>query len=311
VKVRGSDRLVYWLARAAIGAAARVPQWLGYTCADSLGRLFFRCDRRRRGYALRLLGNAFPQLGERELLRIGSRATGNLFKVPLDMARLTRLLARGGRIETVLDYGQARQHLAIARPWLGLSAHLGNWEMAAIGVAQFVGTAEAVGRIARNPLLERWILANRNRGGLTIHPRRGGIRGLAKALEAGQVGLMVVDQNQRLRGVFAPFFGEIASCERGAVTLALRRGYPIVVGVALRRGRGFRFDFVTAEPFVLERTGDKQKDLYAAVVRVNQVIEGLVRRAPEQYLWIHDRYRTQPRAGDAVEVEGDDLDAEQ
>ena len=312
MKVRGFDWLVYWLARAAIGTAARVPQWLGYTFADWLGRLFFLCNRRRRGYALRLLRNAFPQLSERELLRIGSRATGNLFKVPLDMARLTRLLARGGRIESVMDFGQARRQFSIAPPWLGLSAHLGNWEVGAVAVAQLAGTAHAVGRIARNPLLERWILANRSRGGLTIHPRRGGIRGLAKALEAGHVGLMVVDQNQRLRGVFAPFFGEIASCERGAVSLALRRGYPILVAVALRRGRGFRFDFVATEPFVLERPGDKQKDLYAGVVRVNQVIEGLVRRAPEQYLWIHDRYRTQPRAGSAaadVDVDGD-LEAE-
>lgn len=311
MKVRGSDLLVYWLARAAIGTAARVPQWLGYTFADWLGRMFFLCNRRRRGYALRLLRNAFPQLSERELLRIGSRSTGNLFKVPLDMARLTRLLARGGRIETVLDYGEARQHFSTAPPWVGLTAHLGNWEVGAVAVAQLVGTAHGVGRIARNPLLERWILANRSRGGLTIHPRRGGIRDLAKALDAGQVGLMVVDQNQRLRGVFAPFFGEIASNERGAVTLALRRGYPIVVAVALRRGRGFSFEFVAAEPFVLERTGDKQKDLYAAVVRVNQTIEHIVRRAPEQYLWIHDRYRTQPPAGSAAaEVEGDDLDAE-
>jgi KDO2-lipid IV(A) lauroyltransferase len=123
---------------------------------------------------------------------------------------------------------------------------------------------------------------------------------------------MVVDQNQRLRGVFAPFFGEIASCERGAVTLALRRGYPIIVGVALRIGRGFRFELVTADPFVLEHTGDKQKDLYAGVVRVNQAIEGLVRRAPEQYLWIHDRYRTQPVAGSGSKqgAEGDGLDGE-
>jgi len=311
VKLRVSDLLVYWLARAAIGTAARVPQWLGYTCADWLGRLFFFCHRRRRGYALHLLRNAFPQRPERELLRIGSRATGNLFKVPLDMARLTRLLARGGRIDSVLDYGESKRQLAIPRPWLGVTAHLGNWEVGAVCVAQFLGTAHGVGRIARNPLLERWILANRNRGGLTIHPRRGGIRGLAKALDAGQVGLMVVDQNQRLRGVFAPFFGEIASCERSAVTLALRRGYPIVVGIALRRGRGFRFDFVTAGPFVLERTGDKQKDLYAGVVRVNQVIEDIVRRSPEQYLWIHDRYRTQPPpCGTATDVDGDELDAE-
>ncbi|HEX6812751.1 MAG TPA: lysophospholipid acyltransferase family protein [Planctomycetota bacterium] len=297
MKVRFSHRIVYWLARAAIGTAAWVPQWIGYTFADLLGRLFFRFDRRRRGYALHMLRNAYPQLAERELLRIGSRATGNLFKVPLDMARLTRLLARGGRIESVLDYRQADRTLASARPWLGLTAHLGNWEVGAVAVAQRVGTAHGVGRISRNPLLERWILANRARGGLTIHPRRGGIRGLAKALEAGNVGLMVVDQNQRLRGVFAPFFGETASCERSAITLALRRRYPIVIGVGLRRGRGFRFELVLSDPFVLERTGDKQKDLVAGVVRVNQMIEEIVRRAPEQYLWIHDRYRTQPPAG--------------
>jgi lauroyl/myristoyl acyltransferase len=61
----------------------------------------------------------------------------------------------------------------------------------------------------------------------------------------------------------------------------------------------------------LERTGDKQKDLYAGVVRVNQAIEQIVRRAPEQYLWIHDRYRTQPPAGGvAAAVEDDELDAE-
>jgi KDO2-lipid IV(A) lauroyltransferase len=138
-----------------------------------------------------------------------------------------------------------------------------------------------------------------------ILPRRGGIRDLAGCLAAGRVGLMVVDQNQRLRGVFAPFFGEIASCERGAVSLALRHGYPIMVGVALRRGRGFRFELVAAEPFVLTPTGDKQADLLAGVTRVNAAVEELVRQAPEQYLWIHDRYRTQRPAGD-VPAEADD-----
>ena len=112
----------------------------------------------------------------------------------------------------------------------------------------------------------------------------------------GGVGLQVVDQNQRLRGVFAPFFGRIASCERAAVSLALRRGYPIVVGAALRRGCGFRFDLVAAEPFSPQKTGDKQRDLLQAVSEVNRRLEQLIRRAPEQYLWIHDRYRTQPEA---------------
>ena len=83
-------------------------------------------------------------------------------------------------------------------------------------------------------------------------------------------------------------------CERAAVSLALRRGYPIVVGAALRRGKRFRFEMVSSEPFVLERSDDKEGDLMRAVTRVNAEIEALIRRAPEQYLWIHDRYRTRP-----------------
>lgn len=301
MKVRLRDRVVYWAARLAIGTAARVPQWLGYSLADALGRLWFRCDRRRRGYALRLLRNAYPDWTDAERLKVGAAATGNLFKVPLDMARLTRLFERGGDLAAVLDTSEAGPRLDRMRaPYFGLTAHLGNWEVAAIGVAQHAGTGHGIARVAKNPLLNRWILRNRERGGLVIHPRRGGFRDLAAALEKGGVGLQVVDQNQRLRGVFAPFFGEVASCERAAVSLALRHGYPIIVGGALRRGRGFRFDLVSCEPFVPERTGDKQRDLLAAVERVNREIETLIRRAPEQYLWIHDRYRTRPPVGDAA-----------
>lgn len=299
MRVRLRDRIVYAVARLAFGLASRVPQWLGYGLARALGRLWFLFDRRRRGYALTFLRCAFPAASERELLRIGARATGNLFCVPLDMARLTRLLARGGSVREVLDYQQAERQLAsLPKPFLGLTAHLGNWEVAAIGVAQYVGVAHGIARVAKNPLLNHWILANRQRGGLVIHPRRGGVRALAAAMAQGHTGLQVVDQNQRLRGVFAPFFGRLASCERAAVTLALRRGYPIIVGAAIRRGRGFAFDLVAEEPFVLESTGDREADVLAGVRRVNAAVEALVRRAPEQYLWIHDRYRTQPQGAD-------------
>lgn len=310
MKVRFVDRLVYWLARAAIGAAARVPEGLGYGFARLLGRLFFRVDRRRRGYALRFLRNAYPGRPDHELLRIGAASTGNLFCVPLDMARLTRLLARGGDLRAVIDDHEAAEVLPLRPPFLGLTAHLGSWEVAAVAMAQRFGGAHGVARVSKNPLLQEWILHNRRAGGLFIHPRRGGIRGLAKAVAAGGVGMQVVDQNQRLRGIYAPFFGERASCERAAVSLALRCGYPVVVGAALRVGRGFRFRLVASEPFHLERTGDKPKDLHAAVVQVNRRLEELIRRAPEQYLWIHDRYRTQPKPGEELADPGDGDDAE-
>lgn len=295
-KVRCRDRIVYWAARFAIGLAARLPQWLSYPAAALLGRLYFRLDRRRRYNALSFLRIAFPDRSERDLRRLGAVATGNVFKVPIDMARLTRLLARGGDVRSVVDVAPGLAVLPPAPPYLALTAHLGSWEVAAVAMAQLTGNGHTIARVARNPLLQDWILANRRRGGLHVHPRRGGVRELARALADGAVGLQAVDQHQRLRGVVAPFFGRPASCERAAASLALRRGYPIVVGVALREGRGFRFRLVGARVPMPSRSGDRTADLVAAVTAINACIEAFVRDHPEQYLWLHDRFRIRPRA---------------
>ncbi|MCR9245665.1 MAG: hypothetical protein NXI31_11585 [bacterium] len=312
-RVRFRDRVVYQVARCAIGVAARVPERLGYGLAGWLGRMFFRCAKRRQRYALRFLKNAYPDRDERDLLRLGAVATGNLFQVPLDMARLTRLLARGGSLEDIVDYTAAEEALRTAPPCFAVTAHLGSWEVAAAAMASRVGEAHGIAKVSKNPLLQQWILDNRGRAGLHIHPRRGGFRDLKRAMDRGVVGLQVVDQNQRLRGVFAPFFGEVASCERAAVSLCLRQRYPIIVGTALRVDNRFRFRLVLLPPFVPEVTGDKAKDLYEGVVQVNRRLEELIRMAPEQYLWIHDRYRKQPppgwRPGSDAE-EGDEAEAE-
>ncbi|MBK8096635.1 MAG: hypothetical protein IPK26_05975 [Planctomycetes bacterium] len=311
MKFRVVDRLVYWLARLVIGIAARVPQGLGYGAAALLGRLYVRLDGKRRLRALAFLRTAFPQHDERQLLAVARAATGNVFKVPLDMARLTRLLARGGDLRAVVDTSQAQSILPVRGPYLALTAHLGSWEMAAVAMAHLAGRAHGIARVARNPLLQQWILDNRQRGGLHIHPRRGGLRDLAAAVRDGAVGLQVVDQHQRLRGVQAPFFGRMASCERAAASLALRQRYPIVVGVALRVGRGFRFRLIGAAPFVPESTGDKRADLVRTVTQINERIEAFIRMAPEQYLWLHDRYRTPmaeaPEESDATWT-GNELD---
>lgn len=288
---RRFDPLVYVLGRSAVTLAAYLPQWLGYSMAAGLGRLYFRCSSQRRAAGLRFLGYAFPDMSVRDRLRLGRIATGNVFKVPLDMARLTRLLARGGDVRQVVDLSGLEGKLP-KPPYLALTAHLGSWEVAAATMASLTGEAHGIARVFRNPLLEAWILRNRQKGGLHIHPRRGGIKGLSEALARGCIGLMVVDQHQRLRGVMAPLFGHEASCERAAASLALRHGYPIVVGYAHRVGLGFRFRMVAAPAFVPQSTEDKEADVRNAVIEVNRRLEGQIRGGAEQYLWIHNRYRT-------------------
>lgn len=287
-------RVEYALGRGAIGLAAVVPEWLGYGAASLAGRVFYWCSPRRRRAALHMLRNAWPDRPTRDLHRIAARATGNIFKVPVDMARITRLLARGGSIRSVVDHEEF-ERLLPEPPFLGLTAHLGSWEMAAVGMATLTKEAHGVARAFRNPLLQQWLLDNRRRGGLHIHSRRGGIRGMTAALERGAVGLQVVDQNQRKRGVFVPFFGEIASTERAAVSLARRLRLPVVVGACVRVGSGFRFRLLASPPFCVEDTGDAEADVRNAMVEVNRRLEQHIRAHPDQYLWIHERYRTKPQ----------------
>ncbi|MHC4481504.1 MAG: lysophospholipid acyltransferase family protein [Planctomycetota bacterium] len=280
----------YVCARTILYVLSLFPDWLSYRFAGALGRLFFRCSKRRQDCALRILHNAYPgQNDDRVLLDLARRSTGNLFKVSLDTVRLTTAIRRG-RLHEVIDMSQARALIPPA-PFLGVTGHLGSWEVGAVAMAQLTHEVHAIVRTFRNPLLTDFVFASRRLAGLHLHPRRGGIAPLAAALRRGAVGVQAADQYQRLRGIQVPFFGELASTERGAVSLALRGGYPILVGRCERVGVGFRFRVVLSEPFVPEATGGHQEDVRRAAAEVNRRLEEHILACPDQYLWIHDRYR--------------------
>jgi KDO2-lipid IV(A) lauroyltransferase len=307
-RVTLAHRLVYAAARVAIALAQCVPETVAYRLASWLGQVYFVCAPRRRQFALRLLRNAFPGRADRELLAIARRATGNLFMVPLDLVHATRWLARGRLLDRV-DVGGVPENSLPPGPWIGVTAHLGSWEVAAVTIAHLVPETHAVVRVFKNPLLQRFLARSRQACGLHLHARRGGIRDLARALARGAVGLQAVDQNQRLRGVFAPFFGELASCERGAAALALRHGYSVRSGWAERLGARFRFRLHVDGPIPCELTGDRRQDLVRLVAAVNRRIEGYILRCPDQYLWIHDRYRTRPPAEPSLAPDADEATA--
>lgn len=292
MKVRFKHRAEYAALRTVMFCAGLLPEGIAYRCAAGLGRLFFRCSKRRQKIALRMLRNAYPERKDADLLRLGRVATGNMFKVGLDMLRLGKCL-ESDTFRRRLDTEEFERTIP-APPFLGVTAHLGSWEVGGAGMSMCVGGADVVVQTFKNPLVQGFLERSRARANLRLHPRRGGIRGLARALEAGRVGLQAVDQNQRLRGIFVPFFGEIASTERAAATLALRKGYPVCVGCAVRTGVGFRFRLFTFPPIRPVSTGDREADIESLVREINARLEELVLRHPEQYLWIHDRYKTRP-----------------
>lgn len=290
------DRVAYGLERLLIAGVSLLPELVSYGIAHGLGRLYFRCARGRRRVALANLRRAYPGAKtDAELLAIASRATGNVFESFLDSVLLPATGARA-HPATRIENPEWVQRIPKG-PVLLLSAHLGSWEYAMVACALSGRPCHVVGRTVRNPLLAAHVFAVRESFGVRVYPRRGGFRSLTRGVLRGGIGIQAVDQNQRLRGVFAPWFGELASCERAAATLALRKRIPLVVGVCVRTHpsrRRFRVEI--HEPFVPESTGDRDRDVLALVTRVNGLLEELILRFPDQYLWIHDRYRTRPPA---------------
>ncbi len=297
-------RVEYVVARAFAGVVARVPEPVAYWCARRAGDLLHAIDRRhvaigRDNVRAHLLDASGAPPTEREVRRVVRGVFRHLVGIGVEMVRLPRTLARRG-IDAVVEL-EGTEHLRAAldagRGVLVVSGHLGNWEvMGAAGMGVGVHPV-SVYRPLDNPLLDAWVRSLRGSEGSDVVEKHGAVRGLLKALRAGRCVALLIDQDARGHGVFAPFFGTPASTIPTPAELALRTGAAIIPGFALRTGPGFRYR-TWFEP-ALEVRADAEHD--AEVLRVtaelNRRLERAVRRAPEQWLWLHRRWKTRPPAG--------------
>ncbi|MGH7150687.1 MAG: lysophospholipid acyltransferase family protein, partial [Planctomycetota bacterium] len=139
-------------------------------------------------------------------------------------------------------------------------------------------------------LLTREIERCRRVWGQVVLRRRGALRALVPALQAGANAAFALDQNQRKRPIFLPVFGRLAACDRSVASLAVRLRLPVAIGYALRTGPGLRFRIVVEE---VVRPGEEREEA-ALARRIQGVLERTILRHPDSYFWIHDRYRTRP-----------------
>jgi KDO2-lipid IV(A) lauroyltransferase len=154
---------------------------------------------------------------------------------------------------------------------------------------------------------EAWVAIQptRSRGGdvALLEMEAAGGRAVVGALREGRRLVVLMDQNAREReGVFAPFFGAPACTRRGPVAIAVRRRLPILPIFIERQGAGLRHRVRVMEPLIMTQPADDSKSALAATVRdevarLNAVLEVAVRRRPEEWIWSHRRFKTQPERG--------------
>ena len=178
-----------------------------------------------------------------------------------------------------------------------LTAHLGNWEMLAMA-AQVVGhPLSVVVRPLDAPWLDRLVERLRTKLGMDLIDKRAALRPVLRALAGGRMVAILLDQNAaRREGVFVPFFGEAASTSKSIAVLALRTRTPVAPVFIRREPDGtHRVIFEPALP--LPEAGEPaEAAILELTARCTRAIESAIRARPDQWLWLHDRWRTRPPA---------------
>ncbi|MGH7411285.1 MAG: lysophospholipid acyltransferase family protein [Candidatus Methylomirabilis sp.] len=273
---------------------AYLPSWIAYPIGEALGRLAYLADRRHRRVAAENLRLAFGSAcGPNEIhtmARAHFRCLGQTF---VETCRLIRLSPQHLMGAVAVD-GTDGLHAvkATGRGVLYVSAHFGPWEyLPAVWTHWFNEPLTVVARPFDNPYLDRWVNALRRRWGTRVVEKRDAMKELMDVLRrGGKVGVLIDQHVSRREGVVVSFFGHPASTTHAPALLALRSGAAVIPVVVLREGRG-RFRILLGKEVSPPRTGETKADVVAMTAAMTAALEELIRRCPEQWLWVHRRWK--------------------
>jgi KDO2-lipid IV(A) lauroyltransferase len=274
-----------------------LPETWAYRLGDGLGGLFFWIDGRHRRVAMENLKIAFgTEKGDQALRAIAKRSYQHLGR---SMAELARVMISAP--ERVMGWVKLEglDHFLDAqkkgRGVLYLTAHLGNWELMALAHSLRGYPIHVVARPVDNPLLEDLLSRLRTRWGNRVIKKGGALREVLKLLKAGEAAGFLLDQNVAAdQGVFVNFFGKPACTHRTLALLALKTGAVVLPAFTFRESKNSH-RVIIEPPVLLEETGDAEQDVVRNTQKFTALIESYVREHPDQWLWVHRRWKTQPQ----------------
>jgi KDO2-lipid IV(A) lauroyltransferase len=285
------------VARAVSAIVRRLPRPAALGLGRRLGRSWGALDRRHLEITADNLRRAFPGWDEARVGRTARGVYAHFGAVLVDLLWMERrpigeLLA----LADVEGVEQLRAALARGRGVVCPTAHFGNWEYQGFASAPLIGPFSVIARPLDNPELDRRLVALRTSTGNTVIYKQKALAQVMKTIREGGLVAVLIDQNvQEKDGIFVPFFGRPACTTTVAAALALKTGCA-VVPVRCALGPDDRYRMSYGPPVEAKDSGGRDEDVAALTGRLTATIEGWVREQPEQWLWLHRRWKTQPRA---------------
>ncbi len=288
-------RVEYFAALAVLGFLGWLPHRVARGVCAVLAALAYWFWPRLRRVGLFNLRLAFPDWTERQRRRVLFGVFRNFGRMLADFARFPRLSREN--IERLIIY-DGFEHYARAREQgkgvIFLTAHFGNWELSSFAHSLYGYPLNFAVREMDNPLLDALIDAYRSRSGGHTIEKNDFARQALRALKQGEALGILMDTNMlAAEGVFVDFLGRPACTTTGPARIARKTAAPLVLGLAIwdtKLGK-YRLRF---EPVEWIKRGEPEEEIVANTANFTRLIGEYVRRYPDQWLWVHRRWKTRP-----------------
>lgn len=291
-----SNELLYKLLKLFILLLGLLPRSLAKFCSDIIGLVWFNTDKRHKRIALENISTAYKkELSPEQVYKLGKKVFQNTVHMIFDIAWASRMDQEALlKHYTIKGYENLKNALHKGRGVLLLTGHMGNFELlvGAFGKDPDYKMYGAYRKFDFQPL-ERLMLEERQRFGVTMIPLRGAAKKIDALLRNKNAVGTLLDQNADwYNGVFVDFFGRPACTNKGMAILAMRTKAPVVPMYIAKTNNRYIVEILPEIP--LQSTGDVIKDIENNTQNYTSAIESMVRKYPDQYFWVHNRWKTRP-----------------
>ena len=278
-----------------------------------LGKLMYRLAKSRRNIAMDNLRHAYgDSKSPEELERIARESFISFFLTFLETFKFRKMLRDPKRILDLANESESievllqmiRQVHDQSGGCIFVTPHLGNWEVLPHASAYVGVPLMVVARPQANPLLEKLLHGDRTATGQVLIPKRNAMFMLQKTLHKGNSIGLLADQATK-KAISVDFFGRKATTTPVPAILATSYRRPIVVVACCRDATGKGFDGFMAEPIWPGEYKSEKAEIHRMTQEMNRAMESIIRQRPEQYLWMHRRWKVYPNQRDlSIEVSG-------
>lgn len=270
-----------------------------------MGRSLYYVTPGRRNLSLDNIRHAFA--GEFDENKVREMALSSFGYLGMNVAEFFRLpdltLKDVERYTSITGEGNLAEALAAGNGVLVLSSHLGSWDMLSAGLALRGYPLSLITKVSRSEALNRIWMGYRRQLGMQLLMGRGTMKESFRDLKKGRMVGFALDQNARRReGVFVPFFGREACTITSLALMARRTGVPVLPIYIYREGDMHRI--VIDEPIIHGNIEDAETDIFERTRSYVRWTEKVIREHPEQWTWLHDRWKTRPKNGEGVMSKG-------